>query len=209
MPAKRLLMTALVAVGLLTASALAQKNELTGIIGRTFISDQGAINTNLFDNKLYFAEGLSFEVNYGRRLLGNGFVRLTFEVPAVFNLDEDVHFAANLVPSSYSTFFVTPSLRANIFEATGISPWLSFGGGFGHQGVSDHLEFGGSNPGKSSYTGALQMGFGLDVRLTHSFSVRGQVRDLWTGTPDLNIDNGKSHQHNYFVGGGVIWRFGK
>jgi hypothetical protein len=34
-------MTALVTVAILTASALAQKNELTGIIGRTFISDQG------------------------------------------------------------------------------------------------------------------------------------------------------------------------
>ena len=59
MSAKRLLMAALVAVVTLTASALAQKNELTGIIGRTFTSDQGVLNTNLFDNNLHFGEGLT------------------------------------------------------------------------------------------------------------------------------------------------------
>jgi hypothetical protein len=81
MSAKRLLMMALVAVLALTASALAQKNELTGIIGRTFVSDRGVLNSNLFDNNLHFGEGLTFEVNYGRHLMGNGFARLTFECP--------------------------------------------------------------------------------------------------------------------------------
>jgi hypothetical protein len=37
---------------------------------------------------------------------------------------------------------------------------------------------------------------------------RGQVRDFWSGTPDLPLaDTGKTRQHNYFAGGGVIWRF--
>jgi hypothetical protein len=62
MSAKRLVMAALVAVTTLTASALAQRNELTGIIGRTFVSDQGVLNTNLFDNNLRFGAGLTFEV---------------------------------------------------------------------------------------------------------------------------------------------------
>jgi len=209
MSAKRLLVTAFLAVTTLTASAPAQKNELTGIIGRTFVSDQGVLNANLFDNNIHFGEGLTFEVNYGRHLMGNGFARLTFEVPAVFNFDQDVHFADNLVPSSYTTYFVTPSLRANAFAGTGISPWVSFGGGLGHFGVADHVEFGGANPGKSNFTGIFQMGFGLDVRIKPTISLRGQVRDFWSGTPDLNVDTGKGHQHNFFVGGGVIWRFGK
>ena len=90
-----------------------------------------------------------------------------------------------------------------------MSPWVSFGGGIGHFGVADHLEFGGTNSGKGTTTGIFQMGFGLDVRVTHSFSMRGQVRDFWSGTPDLNVDTGKGHQHNFFVGGGIIGRFGK
>ncbi|HEU0368745.1 MAG TPA: hypothetical protein VFR42_06030 [Candidatus Acidoferrum sp.] len=70
MSPKRLLMTALVTVTVLVASAFAQKNELTGIIGRTFISDQGVKNVNLFNNNVHAGAGLTFEVNYGRHLMG-------------------------------------------------------------------------------------------------------------------------------------------
>jgi len=96
-PPKRLLMTALVTVTVLVASAFAQKNELTGIIGRTFISDQGVKNVNLFNNNVHAGAGLTFEVNYGPHLMGENFWRLTFEVPAVFNFDEDLNFATNSI----------------------------------------------------------------------------------------------------------------
>jgi hypothetical protein len=43
----------------------------------------------------------------------------------------------------------------------------------------------------------------------HRIHVRGEVRDFWSGEPDYPLaDTGKSRQHNnYFVGGGVMWRF--
>jgi hypothetical protein len=53
----------------------------------------------------------------------------------------------------------------------------------------------------------FQIGLGLDVHLLSSLSVRGQVRDFYSGVPELNVDTGKSRQHNYFVGGGVVWHF--
>jgi hypothetical protein len=46
----------------------------------------------------------------------------------VINLDEDFNFAANSVPASYQSYFVTPSWRANIFAMTAVSPWISAGG---------------------------------------------------------------------------------
>jgi hypothetical protein len=209
MSAKRLLIAASVAVTMLATSALAQKNELTGIIGRTFISDQGVPNAGLSNNNIHFGNGLTFEANYGRHFMGNGFTQLTFEVPAVFNLDQDIQFAANAVPESFKSIFVAPSMRANVFATTAVSPWVSFGGGFGHFSPSSQLVFGGKSPAGSTNTGVLQMGFGLDVHVWRHFSVRGQVRDFWSGSPDLNVSTGKGHQHNFFVGGGVIWHFGK
>lgn len=209
MSPKRLSMAALVTVAILTASAFAQSNELTGIIGRTFISNQGVKGTNLFDNNVHFGKGLTFEINYGRHIWGEGFTRVTFEVPAVIDMDEDLNFAANSVPASYQSYFVTPSLRANIFATTAISPWISAGGGFGHFRPADHLEFGGTSGAKSSTTGVMQIGIGLDVRLKSRFTLRGEARDFWSGTPDILVDTGKSRQHNYLVGGGIVWRFGK
>lgn len=210
MPAKRLWIAMLTMVAALAVSASAQdeKNELTGIVGRTFISDQGVTGINTFDPVLHSGNGLTFEVNYGRHLLSRGVIGLTFEVPFAFNPDEDIHFSVNLVPRQYSSYFITPSIRANIFAENAVSPWISLGGGFGHFGESPDLEFFGTNPGKTGTTvGVLQGGFGLDVRVWRSLSVRGQVRDFYSGIPQLNVDTGKSRQHNLFVGGGVVWHF--
>jgi opacity protein-like surface antigen len=209
MSAKRLLIAALVAVAMLATSALAQKNELTGIIGRTFISEQLVPNTGLPNSDVHFGKGLTFEVNYGRHFWGEGFTRFAFEVPVVFNLDEDIQFHQNLVPESFRSYIVTPSVRANVFANTAVSPWASIGGGFGHFSPSSNLVFGGSSPAKSNTTGVMQIGAGLDVRVLKSFSVRGEVRDFWSGTPNLNVVTDKSRQHNVFVGGGIIWHFGK
>ena len=54
-----------------------------------------------------------------------GIASLTFEVPFVINFKQDLRFAVNLVPKDYRSFFVTPSIRANVFPHSGISPWLA------------------------------------------------------------------------------------
>jgi hypothetical protein len=151
---------------------------------------------------------LTFEIDYARRFVSTEIISLALEVPFVVNLDEDLHAAQNVIPKQYSSYFVTPAARLNVFPEQAVSPWVSFGGGFGHFGESSTLEFGGPNPGKTgTTTGALQAGFGLDVRIFHRFSLRGEARDFWSGVPQLNVNTGKSRQHNVFVGGGVVWHF--
>jgi hypothetical protein len=201
--------TFLVSLVVLASAALGEeKNELTGVIGRTFVSDQGVTGVVAPDTNLHSGNGITFEVNYGRRLMDLGIAGLTFEVPFVANFNQDLHFDVNLVPKDYQSFFVTPAIRANIFPHSGLSPWVSAGGGFGHFRENSTLEFGGTNPGKTgTTTGVFQVGVGLDVHLFRSFSVRGEMRDFYSGVPQLNVDTGKTRQHNYFVGAGVVWRF--
>lgn len=208
---KRTLLSAAVLVslvGLISGARAQEKNELTGLIGRTFVSDQGVTGTSTPGALLTSGAGLSLEANYGRHLLDWRLVGLTGEVPFVVNFSEKVHYDLNLVPKDYKSFFVTPSLRANLFPGSGISPWVSVGGGLGHFSENSTLEFGGANPGKhGTTTGIFQMGVGLDVKLFSRFSVRGEARDFFSGIPQLNVDTGKSRQHNFFVGAGVIWHF--
>ena len=205
----------LMGMSILGASAAAQdeKNELTGMIGRIFISDQAILNEPPPDNLVHSGKGLTFEVNYARHLFGNQVYAISGEVPAVFNLDEKLGSLYGVVPINYKQIFVTPSVRVNLFPATAVTPWVSFGGGFGHFSENSQLIYSaGPNPGKSTTTGVMQGGLGLDVSpFRHRFShvgFRGEVRDFWSGAPDLPLtDTGKSRQHNYFVGGGVIWHF--
>jgi hypothetical protein len=198
-----------VTMSILGASAAAQdeKNELTGILGRIIISDQGIPGATAPNNAVRSGKGLTFEVNYARRFFGTPIYAVSGEVPAVFNLDEDLN-SGNVVPKDYKQIFVTPAARVNLFPYTAVSPWVSVGGGFGRFSENKTLIFGGTNPAGSSTTGVLQMGLGLDVKVWRRFSIRGQVRDFWSGTPDLPLAaTGKSRQHNFFVGGGVIWHF--
>ncbi len=205
---KNLTIAAVVMVCIIAAPAAAQKNELSGIFGRTFVSDQGIQGAPSFDPNLRFGKGLTFEGNYARGFMGGALASLVLEVPFVVNPDEDLHAAQNLIPEKYSSYFVTPAARVNLFPQTAVSPWASFGGGFGHFSEGSTLEFGGKNPGKTgTTTGVLQAGLGLDVKLSGRFSLRGEARDFWSGVPHLNVNTGKSRQHNILVGGGIVWHF--
>jgi hypothetical protein len=208
MSLKHLTIGAVLAVCTFAAQAAAQKNELSGTLGRTFISNQGIPGAPSYDPELRSGNGLTFEINYARRFMDGPFWSLAAEVPFVVNHDEDLHAAQNVVPGQYSSIFITPAARLNLFPEQAVSPWVSFGGGFGHFGESSTLLSGGLNPGNTgTTTGVLQAGVGLDVKISGRFSLRGEARDFWSGVPDLNVNTGKSRQHNIFVGGGVVWHF--
>ena len=182
------------------------KNELSGLLGRTFIRDP---HVPSFDSDVLLSNGISFELGYGRRLRESEVYSITAELPVLFQPHEKVYFIDNLTPDSYKSYFLTPSVRANLLPRTYLSPWGSIGIGFGHFSSSSNLEFeGGPNPGKTGSTGVvIQFGAGLDVRITHRLAIRTELRDYWSGVPQLNVDTGKSRQNNLFVGSGVIWHF--
>jgi Outer membrane protein beta-barrel domain len=208
MSLKHLTIGAVVVICVIVAPAAAQKNELSGMVGRTFISDKGVQGAPSYDPDLRFGKGLTFEVNYARGLMGGALASISVEVPFVVNPDEDLHAAQNLIPEKYSSYFVTPAARLNLFPQTAVSPWVSFGGGFGHFSEGSTLEFGGKNPGKiGTTTGVVQAGLGLDVKLAGRFSLRGEARDFWSGLPQLNVNTGNSRQHNVLVGVGIVWHF--
>ena len=185
-----------------------QRNELSGALGRTFVSNQGIVGSASFD-ELHFGNGLTFEINYARLLKSSNVFGLRAEIPFVVNPDQDLHAASpNRIPEQYRSFMAAPSARVNFFPDVAVSPWVSFGFGFAHFSESSTLLFGGKNTGPTgTTTSVVQGGFGLDVKLVKSFTLRGEVRDFWTGVPQLGVNTGKTRQHNYFVGSGIMWRF--
>jgi hypothetical protein len=196
-------------VCLISPRALAQKNEVSGLIGRTFISNQGIVGSTSFDPNVHFGKGLSFEINYARSFVGTALYSLAVEVPFVWNPDEDLHAAPPTpVPQQYASYTVTPSARLSLFPEVAFTPWVSFGGGFSHTSTSSRTVFGQLNPDSTgTNSGVLQGGAGFDVKLIKSFKIRLAVRDFWSGVPQLNVDTGKNRQHNFLVAGGVVYRF--
>src|SRR5690348_10918323 len=192
-------------VTMIVTGAAAQRNEISGIIGRAFISDQGVAGTGL---NIHFGHGLTFEANFSRRLVNAGVFGISFEIPAVIDPSQKLHFSGGVTPSSFASYFVTPSARVSLVPSGSVSPWISVGGGFGHFALNSRLESGQPNPNKSgTTTGAVQLGLGLDVRIIHSVYLRGVAREFYSGEPQLNVNTGKSRYYNLFAGGGLAWRF--
>jgi hypothetical protein len=211
MSLKHLTIGVVVAFCTFVTQATAQKNELSGIFGRTFTSDQSIQGAPAYDPDLRFGNGFTFEINYARRVMvmDKGFLSLALEVPFAVTPVENLHAALPIrIPQQYTSYFVTPAARLSAFPDQAVSPWVSFGGGFGHFSESSTLLFGGHNPGPTgTSTGVLQGGIGLDVKIIHGFSLRGEGRDFWSGVPQLNVNTGKSRQNNIFAGGGIVWHF--
>jgi len=213
MSGKRLCIAMLVVATIFAVSASAQdgKNEVGGILGRTFTSDQGISGATYFDPVIHTGKGLTVEGEYARRFLVTPVYSVSAEGLFVYNWDVDLNagqYGFSVVPSDLKKMFVTPAARVNLFPTTAVSPWISFGAGIGHISENTQLIYGGVNPGKSKTSAVIEAGFGLDVKVWRKLSIRMDVRDFWAGEPDFPLaPTGKTRQHNFFVGGGAFWRF--
>jgi hypothetical protein len=204
MSAKRLAVL-VVPVLVLVSSALAQVNEVSITAGRTFVSTQTVPTTGL---PVHFGNEESVEFNYGRFLRSFKVFGLYAELPVAIYPRMDVNYHLGTTPKDIGALFVTPSVRVNIFSGESVTPWVSVGGGYGRFREAPVTLYENPNTGPTgTNTGVVQFGAGLDVWVWHSWGGRFEARDFYSGNPALNVDSGRSRQHNYYVGVGVIHRF--
>lgn len=199
----KILAVLIVLVGF-AANGWAQINDVSVTVGRTFISTQTVQGTNL---PLHFGSEETVAFNYGRFLMRRHIFGLTAELPVAIVPVTDLTYHLGGVPTDIGSLFITPSARVNIFAGESVSPWVSIGGGYGHFRTSEHLLYGGTNPASPTNTGVLQFGVGLDVWVREHWGARLEARDFYSGIPDYDVDTGRSRQHNYYVGLGVLYRF--
>ena len=148
------------------------------------------------------------EFNYGRLLKSHKIFGLYAELPVAIYPRIDLHTFQNTIPKDIGALFVTPSVRLNIFSSDSVTPWVSAGGGYGRFREAPVLNFFGPNPGATgTNTGVIQFGAGLDTWFWQRWGARFEARDFYSGVPALNVTTGKSRQHNYYVGVGVVHRF--
>ena len=198
----------------LAAQAHAQtRNEVGLSLGVLLPPSPGATRTlvSAQNTTVGFGKGLTFEANYARALLRRDGWGLDVEVPLLAVPSENVTARpAALVPGNFASLFITPSLRARLWPEKRLSPWASLGGGYARYAESTTLGNRSPNPlPRGTNAGALQFGVGADYRLVTvvvPISLRAEVRDLYSGTPSLNIRQGTGH-HDPFVTAGFVVHF--
>lgn len=186
----------------LCAGGFAQKNELAVSVGGKITPSVGATT-----NQTTFSKTFAFEANYAAELADVAVASLHLEFPLVASPASDLTTSNLTAVKSYSSIFFTPALRLKLASKAVFSPWISAGGGLAHFNPSSTTVGGATITTKSTTKSAVQGGAGADFHpplLPVAFRV--EVRDFYTGIPNLNTI-GIKVRHNLFVGGGVVLRF--
>lgn len=152
--------------------------------------------------------GFAYEVNFAARVFNAHLAALYVEVPFAGTPNTGLTSSNPFSPSDYSSFFFTPGLKLKVLPIAPISPYGFVGAGFARFHSGSSLANGQPNSGDQSATrGAVDFGAGVDWKVLPFFSVRGEVRDFYSGTPRFNINVIGDKQHNVLVSGGVVFRF--
>ncbi len=151
--------------------------------------------------------GTALQANYAYRFATAGPVRLFAAVNFLANPQRKVTSLNPIVIRDLASLYVTPELKAKL--GTGrLQPYAFLGAGLAVYEHSTLTAGGSSNPGpRTSNTGAVTYGAGVDVSLVKWLGLRGEIRDNYSGAPVFNIPTGK--RHNTSIGGGFVLHWGK
>jgi hypothetical protein len=191
---------------LLFASAgHAQSNDVSATFGGMFSpSVKGpafceacpVVPSGLVDRSI--SPGFAFDIALSHRLVTVHAASLHLELP--FTVATGRNASTGIHNQDFSSFFIAPSLKLKLLPASGISPFVSVGGGLAHFSESSVTD----------NKGAFQVGGGLDFKTRLPLlGFRVEARDFITGRPGTPSFTGVTNDqlHNIFVGGGITLHF--
>ena len=179
---------------LLTLPALAQKFELGVGAGGYF-----PVNVTGVGN----AAAIEGSVAY--RIASVPLLSAYVELPVVGTLNSSVTTFGLVSSASYSALFVAPGLKVKLAPGFFVSPWFAAGGGLAHYSANSGLRL--LSGTDTTNTNVFDYGGGLDVKVAPYLSVRGEVRDFYSGGLGFNLGNFDQRQHNIVTTGGLVFRF--
>jgi opacity protein-like surface antigen len=186
-------------------NASAQRNEVAFVVGAKITPSTGSAAGG---NQLNVDSTPAFEGNFATQLIHLPGAALHLEFPIVGATSSDVRTTNLTAIKSYSALFFTPALRLKLVPGSPISPWISAGGGLAHFGPSSMTQAGTTTNVNSTTKGAFEGGAGLDFHVpVLPLALRAEVRDFYTGRPNLSNVTAFNVRNNIFVGGGVVLRF--
>jgi len=183
-----------IALFLFAAPAFAQSNDLAVTFGGYF-----PISGQLSGGNAFATQG-----NFGHRIFHVPLASIYLEIPVAGVPNSGPFLASNglLSVGSYSAIFVTPGLRLKIAPGSPISPYLAIGGGLAHFSQSGNAFTGSS----STNSGTADFAGGLEMKIFPYLSLRGEVRDYYSGSP-FSLPNFSERQNQLLTTGGIVLRF--
>jgi opacity protein-like surface antigen len=190
----------------LGTTALAQKHEIAVTSGALRVGDRDIDLPR--PGLLRTGTGFSYQINYARRFFNARVASLYFEFPLVVTPRTEIEASNALLPRSYSSIFFTPGIKLKLVPGSKYSPYGLGGIGYARFNSSDTLLDEGPNTGdRNANRAVFNYGIGLDVKVFPYVSLRGEVRDLYSGNPEFNSEVIGDRQHNTLISAGIVIRF--
>jgi hypothetical protein len=129
-------------------------------------------------------------------------LQLYGEVPITASFAINSHLPSAVASRDYNTLFVTPGVRLKIAAPlVPVQPF--FTAGFGWARYSPESSSSGL---RENTTDVFQFGAGSDFHLAPYLGARLEVRDYYTGSPNIAVGF-TERQHNVTAMGGLVLRF--
>ena len=182
---------------------LAQRQEVALTLGGILSQERVGPRTSLD-----LSSGLALQANYGYRVLESKKASLYTEVHFLANAQRQITSLSRSITQDVATLYVTPGIRLKLLSSSRVSPYAVLGGGYALYQQSTSLLNGAPNPApRLLHRGALAFGGGADVRFWRFVSLRAEIRDFYTGSPDYNVASIHGGQHNLVASSGIVLRF--
>lgn len=182
--------------------AAAQGNDLAVVVGAKFAP---SASSSLGSTKVNTSA--AFEGSFAHQVKGFSLVSLQVEVPVMAAPNSTVKSSNLFASKSYNSIYFTPGIRLRFASSSSLSPWVALGGGVVRFGPSTVSQVGGTSAASSAWKGTGDAGAGLDFKApVVPFTLRVEVREYFSGAPNLNIPSLSLH-NNIFAGIGLVVRF--
>jgi opacity protein-like surface antigen len=174
----------------------AQQYELGFQLGRLAASSRESVR---------LGSGTSFQFNYAYRLADFGKAALYGEMHFLANPQRIVGSGFPTATRDVATIFLAPGLKLKFFPKGRVSPYAMAGGGWAVFEQSTSQLNGQPNPApRIVNNGVFVYGGGVDINVVGRLSLRGEVRDFYSGSPAYNVPSLTGGQRNVVVSGGFV-----
>ena len=191
--------------------AQAQNNEVSLQFGAT------AGNENLFEQVpqilgVKTGASFTFQASYARRIFDARVAAIYFDVPLTIIPRTTFDTPVGTFPRDFSSYFFTPGFKLKLLPRAKYSPYAVAGAGFARLNPGD-IRIDGQplapvgDDSLSEIYGAYTIGGGLDIRVASFLSIRGEIRDVRTGSPQLRINLFEDREHYIITTTGIVVRF--
>jgi opacity protein-like surface antigen len=182
-----------------------------GELGLTVGTVSGPARTvSASTSTLNFSNGVALQAVYARKFMGIKYAELSWESLLMVNPRQNVTSTATSVVNHYGSLIVAPGVRIKFYPEKKLSPWAVGGGGYALYYPSSTSIAGKALAAISNTNSlALEMGGGMDWKATPKWTLRGEVRDFYTGSPNFGLAVSGRGQFNFVVSGGIVLNLGK